>query len=114
MKRGGYRSPTVEKPHEWIGDDAVGIWHYGDYRCCYLTVRRLDNNMYKPSLGSENNIPYPNHDLPDVGYFEYPTLHEAKKHCFEYVDYIRDYHDSKAKEELYNVMHQLRPTIFLT
>ena len=112
MGKARYRSPTVETPNKWLGDEKLGSWQYGDYRYCYLTIRRLDNGKYKPALGSFNDIPYPGHDLPECGYFEYNTLEEAKKHCFEYVDYIRDFHDAEARLDLQRSLHKMRPDVY--
>ena len=113
MGRGGYRSPAIETPNEWLGDETGTTWEYGDYRHCYLTIRKLANGKYKPAQGAFNDIDYPGYDLPACGYFEYDTFEEASNHCFEYVDYIRDHYDSKAKEALHNELHRLRPDVFL-
>lgn len=112
MGRGGYRSPAIEMPNEWLGDETGTTWEYGDYRHCYLTIRKLTNGKYKPAQGAFNDIDYPGHDLPACGYFEYDTFEEAANHCFEYVDYIRDHYDAKAKESLHNELHRLRPDVF--
>lgn len=107
-----YRSVTISEPKKWHGDEASGYWVYGDYRCCYLTIRKLDNNKYRPGIGSETNIGYPGKDLPSSGRFEYNTFEEAEKHLYEYVDYIRDVHDGQAKKDLQLSMHKLRPNVY--
>jgi hypothetical protein len=112
MGKAGYRSPLIITPNKWLGSYDVGLWEYGNYRHCYLTIRRLDNGKFKPAIGACNDIPYPGYDLPKCGYFEYSTLEEAKKHLFEYVDYIRDVHDDRAKLELQQSLHIMRPDIF--
>ena len=111
MGKARYRSPLIQTPNEWLGDDDNG-YEYGDYRYCYLTIRRLENKKYQPAVGAFTNIPYPGHDLPTSGRFEYDTLEQAKKHLFEYVDYIRDVHDKQARIDLHKIMHKLNPTVY--
>lgn len=105
-----YRSILIQEPNKWHNNGSV--WQYGNYRYCYLTIRKLDNDKYKPAIGAQNDIPYPGHGLPSCGYFEYDTLEKAQKHLFEYVDYIRDVHDKKAKLDLQKRLHEMKPSIY--
>ena len=105
-----YRSILIQEPNKWHANNDT--WQYGNYRYCYLTIRKLDNNKYKPALGAFNDIPYPGHDLPSCGYFEYDTLEEAQKHLFEYVDWIRDVYDIEAKKALQRRLHDCNPMIY--
>lgn len=111
MSRGGYRSPLIENPNVWLGDEKRGLWEYGSYRYCYLTIRHLDNGKYQPAVGAFTDIPYPGYDLPASKKFEYNTLDQAKKHLFEYVDYIRDVCDKQAKLDLQKRLDILNPKI---
>lgn len=112
MGKARYRSRLVDEPNKWHGDESGTVWEYGDYRYCYLTIRKLENGKYKPALGAFNNIDYPGYELPACGYFEYDTFEQAAKHCFEYVDYIRDVHDEKARKQLHAAMHRLNPAVY--
>lgn len=112
MGKDTYRSTLITSPNEWQGSEKTGIWEYGNYRYCYLTIRKLDNGMYKPALGAFNDIPYPGHDLPECRYFEYSKLEQAQKHLFEYVDYIRDVYDEQAKLDLQKRLHLMNPEAY--
>lgn len=112
MGKARYRSPLYDKPNEWLSDDSSGTYEYGDYRHCYLTIRRLKNGMYQPAIGAFTDIPYPGHDLPSSGRFEYETLDQAKKHLFEYVDYIRDVYDKESMISFRKNLHNMNPEVY--
>lgn len=110
MGKAYYRSYLIQEPNKWhnIGN----TWEYGNYRHCYLTIIKLDNGKYKPGIGSLCDINYPGHDLPACGYFQYDTLEEAKKHLFEYTDYIRDVWDKENRLALHRNLHHSNPKVY--
>lgn len=112
MGKARYRSPLIDTPNKWLGHETGTTWEYGNYRHCYLTIRKLPNGKFKPAQGAFNDLDYPGHDLPACGYFEYDTFEEAANHCFEYVDYIRDIYDDKAKKSLQNALHRANPAVY--
>lgn len=110
MGKATYRSPLIQEPNKW--HNIGSTWEYGNYRHCYLTIRKLDNGKYKPAIGSQGDIAYPGHELPKCGYFEYDTLEEAKKHLFEYTDWVRDVWDAEAKKTLERNLHYSNPKVY--
>lgn len=114
MKRGLAKLPVISTPNEWLGDEKHGVWEYGNYRHCYLTIRRLDNGKYRPNLGSDGNVPLADKPLPVEGYFQYDTFEQAAKHLFDYVDWLRDEWDENAKVALYAKLHKLNPNVFFS
>lgn len=112
MSRGGYRSPVIDRPNEWLGDEESGTWEYGNYRYCYLTIRRLKNNKYQPALGAFTDIDYPGHPLPESKRYEYDTFQQAEKHLFEYVDYIRDVYDKQSRIDFQRNLHNMNPKVY--
>lgn len=110
MGKASYRSILIEEPNKWhnLGD----TWSYGNYRYHYLTIRKLENGKYKPCIGAQGDIPYPGHELPKCGFFEYDNLEAAKKHLFEYTDYIRDVWDKEAILAHRRNLHNSRPDVY--
>jgi hypothetical protein len=102
MKRGGYTSKLIAEPNTWHVSGNGLIHEYGNYRHCYLVVRKTDYGKYIPHIGSNATVNYPGADLPERGWFEYDTLEEAKNHMYKYVDYIRDVYDIEEKKLLSN------------
>jgi len=112
MKRIALRSPCVETPNKWLGSEKTGTWQYGDYRRCYLTIRKLDNGKYRPNVGSEGNIPLPDKPVPAEGYFQFETFEEASEHVFKYVDWVRDVWDSQYRTMVQNNHHRSKPNVY--
>jgi hypothetical protein len=108
----GLKSKLIEFPNKWFGSEETGTWEYGNYRYCYLTVRKLDNGKYRPNVGAFGDIPTPDAPLPKEGYFQFDTFEEAAKHVFKYVDWIRNVWDEEAKILLHNDMNRLMPHIY--
>lgn len=113
MKRSITRIPLVAEPNKWHGNDKNGVWEYGDYRCCYLVIRRLENGKFRPNLGACGDVSFPGMPLPAEGYFQYDTFKQAENHLFAYVDWLRDEWDTQAKVELYERLIKLNPRVFL-
>lgn len=105
MKRSIARLPILNEPNKWIGDDKFGIWERGQYRCCYLTIRRLADGKFKALLGAVADTSYPDAPLPECGYFAFDTFKEAEQHLYNYVDWLRDIHDKQSTIELRNRLH---------
>jgi hypothetical protein len=114
MKRGLHTSVLFTWPDVWHANEQAGTWEYGNYRHCYLFVLRLENGKYKALIGSGENIPYGNKTLPECGYFAYDTLEEAKAHCTEYVDWVRDVYDVQEKLALQARLHRMNPKVYLS
>lgn len=112
MGRATYRSILISRPNEWHAHEGGTTWEYGNYRHLYLCIRKLENGKYKPSVGAQNDIDYPGHDLPACGYFQYDTLEEAKKHLYEYTDYIRDVWDDENRKAHYRNLHRANPNVY--
>ena len=93
-------------------DLGSGCWERWDYKCCYLTIRQLDNGKFKPMIGAMGDLTMPGVELPPEGYHQLNTLEDAKKFLHEYVDYIRNVWDKKAKEDLIKLLHNMRPDVF--
>lgn len=100
MKRGGYTSILIAQPNQWHVSPNEMIYEYGNYRHGYLVIRKTEEGKYIPHLGARTEVNYPGNDLPERGWFEYDNLEDAKKHMFNYMDYIRDVYDKKEKELL--------------
>ena len=112
MKRSIARLPVVEEPNKWHGNDAHGVWERGQYRCCYLTIRRLNDGKFKALLGAASDTSYPGMPLPECGYFAFNTFVEAEQHLYKYVDYVRDFRDKECKIELHKHLHIMNPNVF--
>ena len=112
MKRSITRSPVVEEPNKWHGSAVNGAWERGQYRCCYLTIRRLDDGKFKALLGASSDTSYPDKPLPECGYFAFNTFVEAEQHLYKYVDWIREVRDKQALLELHNRLHKMNPSVF--
>ena len=112
MKRSIARLPIVEQPNKWLGNDKHGVWERGQYRYCYLTIRRLDDGKFKAVMGASVNTSYPNVPLPECGYFAFDTFKEAEQHLYKYVNWIRDVHDGQAKLDLQARLHKRNPDVF--
>ena len=69
-----FKSPIFYDSSTWQANVKGGIWELGQYRSCYLTIRRLDNNMYMPVMGATKEFSWPGNELPAKGYFEFDTL----------------------------------------
>lgn len=113
MKRTTLKSRCVEVPNKWHGNENNGAWEYGDYRRCYLTIRKLDNGKYRPNVGSDGNIPLPDKPLPPEGYFQFDTFEEAANYVFKYVDWIRDVWDNQYRNMVQKNLHKSNPNVFL-
>lgn len=104
-----YKDPNLNK---WVNNDEAGIWEYSYYRGCYLVIMREDNK-FKPMVGASSNIETPSMPLPACGYHLFNTFKEAEQFLYDYVDYIRDEWDRKAKIALNNRLHRLNPEVFV-
>jgi hypothetical protein len=112
MKRSIARLPIVEQPNKWLGNDVHGVWERGQYRCCYLTIRRLNDGKFKALLGATSDTSYPDMPLPECGYFAFDTFKEAEQHLYNYVDYVRDFRDKQFILDLHNRLHRMNPSVF--
>ena len=104
--------PCVETPNKWLGSEDKGFWEYGNYRCCYLTILKLDNGKYRPCVGGERELPLPDKLVPIEGYFQFDRFEQAANHAFKYVDWLRDVRDIKEKNTLQAKLHKLHPHIY--
>lgn len=112
MKRSIARLPIVNEPNKWHGSDTNGVWERGQYRCCYLTIRRLDDGKFKALLGASSDTSYPGTPLPECGYFAFNTFKEAEQHLYNCVNYIRDFRDKQSILDLQNRLHRMNPNVF--
>lgn len=112
MSKIGYKSRTVLEPDIWHGSEKTGVWERGNYRLCYLTIRRTDEGKFIPAVSGCSDINYPNVPLPPNKRFEYDTFEQAENHLFKYVDYIRDVYDIWAKNALQKRLHTLAPEVY--
>jgi hypothetical protein len=106
-----YENPNLNK---WSGSEDTGVWEFRYYRFCYLTIRKLDNGMYKPVIGAIGNLEMPGVPLPKEKYHQFCTFKEAEQFLYKYVDYIRDVWDIEAKKALYARLHKLNPSVYIT
>ena len=103
MKRTLLRSPVVETPHKWL-NSFEGQWEYGEYKYCYLTVRRTQEGKYKPCVNGCNNLHLENWKFNDPRPLLFDTLEEAQQHAFKYMDALRD----REAAELIKIKEGLR------
>lgn len=89
MKRTIARSPLLEKPNVWHKHPTADHWEYGNYKCCYLSVRKTEDGKYRPSVNGSNNIRIENWVFNDPVPLEFDTLEEAQNHAFKYLDALR-------------------------
>lgn len=89
MKRSIVRSPLVETPNKWIKHPTVDQWEYGDYKCCYLSIRKTEDGKYKPCVNGSNNIQIENWKFNDPKPVLLDTLKEAQDYLFKYMDGVR-------------------------
>lgn len=89
MKRSIVRSPVVETPNKWL-NTFENQWEYGDYKCCYLTVRKTKEGKYKPCVNGCNNLHLDNWVYNDPRSLLFDTLKEAQDHAFKYMDVMRE------------------------
>jgi len=107
MKRSIARSPLIETPNVWL-NRYEGQWEYGDYKCCYLTVRKTKEGKYRPCVNGCNNIHIENWVFNDPRPVLFDTLEEAQAHAFKYMDTLRAREAAEAekiKEKLKNYAH---------
>jgi hypothetical protein len=89
MKRSITRTYWVETPNKWLADSSGTIWEYGQYKNCYLCVRKDKNGKYIPSVNGCINIRTENWDFSNNEPMRFETLEQAQKHCMDYMDQRR-------------------------
>lgn len=112
MKRSLLRSYLIENSNTWLTTGDTGLWEYGNYRHCYLVVRRLENGKFKPMIGAVGDIEVPGIPVPPEGYHQFDTLKQAQDFLFKYVDYIREVRDEEEKLALQQRLHRMNPKVF--
>jgi len=108
-----FKSPIFYDSSTWQANVKGGVWELGQYRSCYLTIRRLDNNMYMPLMGATKAFSWPGNELPAKGYFEFDILEQAKQCLYDHVDYIRDVRDAESIILLHERLHTAMPNVHL-
>ena len=110
MKRTPHRSPTIQYPNEWLGNEETGVWEC-QYRLCYMTIIKHDNGKYVPSLHGSFELSYDGVPLPEKGKFEFDTLKEAQVHAWKYTDWMKDVYSKRAEDEKRARLHKMRHDI---
>ena len=105
MKRSITRTPWVEVSNKWLADSSGTIWEYGQYRNCYLCVRKTSEGKFVPSAAGSTNIHTENWSFNGHKPMQFDTLEAAQKQCMDYVDKLRAEEKSKfaTNEEAFRV-----------
>lgn len=85
-----WSSPLLEFPNKWHKAENADIWEYGNYKCCYLCVRKTEENKFLPTVNGSCNIRTKNWIFTDNTPLLFDTLEEAQQQCFKYMDAIRE------------------------
>lgn len=88
MKRSIAKSPLIETPNKWLQTSEI-TWEYGDYKHCYLYVRKTKEGKFKPCVNGCNNLHLENWKYNDPRPLLFETLKEAQDHTFKYMDNLR-------------------------
>jgi hypothetical protein len=111
VKRTPHRSPTLQYPNKWLGNEESGAWECL-YRKCYIMILRHDNGKYVPSLHGSFDLSYDDVPLPKNNKFEFDSFKEAADHSWKYVDWVRDVWDARSRELFQKRLHNLRPDVY--
>lgn len=105
MKRSIVRTPWYEVSNKWLADCSGTIWEYGQYRNCYLCVRKTSEGKFVPSAAGSTNIHTENWSFNGHKPMQFDTLEAAQKQCMDYVDKLRAEEKSKfaTNEEAFRV-----------
>ena len=98
MKRSILRSPLVETPNKWLKHPTADQWEYGDYKCCYISIRKTEEGKFKPCVNGCNNIHIENWKFNDPRPVLFDTLEQAQNHAFKYMDNLRAREAEQAKQ----------------
>lgn len=98
MKRSILRSQLVETPNVWIKHPIADHWEYGNYKCCYLSIRKTEEGKYKPCVNGCNNVRIDNWTFNDPNPLLFDTLESAQEHLFKYMDNLRAREAEQAKQ----------------
>lgn len=93
-----WSSPLLEFPNKWLKKENADIWEYGNYKCCYLCVRKTDEGKFLPTINGSPNIRIDNWSFNNNTPLLFDTLEEAQQHCFKYMDNVR----AREKEQAQN------------
>jgi hypothetical protein len=110
VKRLTHRSPVLQYPNQWLGSEETGTWEC-QYRLCYMTVIKNNNNKYVPSLHGSFDLSYDGVDLPASGKFEFDTAKEAQDHAWKYTNWMKDVYSKRGEEEKRQRLHKMRPDV---
>jgi len=105
MKRSITRTPWCEVTNKWLADPSGKIWEYGQYRNCYLCVRKTIEGKFLPSVSGSTNIYTENWNFNNHKPMLFDSLEAAQKQCMDYVDMVRAEEKSKfsSNEEGFRV-----------
>ena len=106
MGKAKYRCPYLDKPNQWYEElNTASIpfnWVYPDYKCRRLSVMKKDDKFI-PLVNGSNDF----RNVPEGEIFTLPSLQEAQKFLFSYIDSViaNDLRQDKAYLKEYLKAH---------
>jgi hypothetical protein len=89
MGKATYKSKLVAEPNTWHENEFGNIWEYGNYKNCYLCVRKTDDGKYLPTVNGSPNVRIDNWSFHNNEPLLFDRLEDAQQHLFKYMDHVR-------------------------